>query len=153
MSMFIQVLLCGISAFVFVRSAIPKLRHPRGFVLSVLEYRVLPAALARPYARAVPPLELLTGLLFLYGTGLRSAAALASLLLLSYILAVAVNVARGRDLDCHCFGSGKGRRIGPTLLLQDIGLLASSLGATAAAQGVWTNSPMGARLPAPVMAP
>src|SRR2546429_6271148 len=37
-----------------------------------------------------------------------------------------MNLARGRDLDCHCFGQTLARPIGWGLLLQDLGLLAAS---------------------------
>jgi uncharacterized membrane protein YphA (DoxX/SURF4 family) len=111
---------------VFMASAIPKLRHPRGFVLVVVEYRVLPPHLSRLYARLVPPLEFLVALLVLTGTAVRSAAVVMALLLLSFIVAVGINVARGRDLDCHCFGPTMARPIGRGLVLQDLGLLAAS---------------------------
>jgi putative oxidoreductase len=104
-------------------STIPKLRHPKGFVLAVLEYRVLPPLVSRFYARLVPPLELLLALLFLTGTAVRSAAVVTSLLLLTFVVAISVNVARGRDLDCHCFGTAAMQPIGWRLLLQDSVLL------------------------------
>jgi hypothetical protein len=114
-------------ALVFGVSAIPKLRHPRGFLLVVLIYRVLPPRPGRLYARLLPPLELLIALLLLSGTAVRLAATVAAALLLSFIVAVAVNMRRGRDLDCHCFGHATGRRIGWTLLLQDGALLVACI--------------------------
>jgi hypothetical protein len=54
----IQVLLGVVLACVFLASAVPKLRYPRGFILAVLEYRVLPERLAWLYGRLLPPLEL-----------------------------------------------------------------------------------------------
>ena len=56
---------------IFLTSAVPKLRHPKGFVLAVLEYRVLPPRLSWYYARLVPPLEFLLALLLLSGTAVR----------------------------------------------------------------------------------
>jgi uncharacterized membrane protein YphA (DoxX/SURF4 family) len=116
---------------VFVSAALPKLRHPKGFLLTVLEYRILPEGTSRLYARIVPPFELLAALLLFAGVAVRPAALLLGLLLLSFLIAVGVNLARGRDLDCGCFGSGQAksasRRIGPGLVLQDLGLLAASL--------------------------
>jgi len=122
----LRVLLGG----VFVLSAVPKLRHPKGFILTVLEYRILPPALGEFYARLLPPLELLAALLLLSGAAVRCAAILTSLMLVSFIAGIGINLARGRNLDCGCFGEG-GRRIGPGLLLQDLGLLiASAVSAT-----------------------
>ncbi len=121
---------------IFMASAIPKLRHPNGFVLVVLEYRILPPRLGRPFARLVPPLELFIALLLLSGIAVRLAGAVTSLLLLSFIVAIAINMARGRDLDCHCFGKAARRRIGRDTLLQDGALLSLSIITTARA-GEW----------------
>ena len=38
----IEVLLSAVLGISFLAAAVPKLRHPKGFVLAVLEYRVLP---------------------------------------------------------------------------------------------------------------
>ncbi len=105
---------------VFLASSIPKLRYPRGFVLTVLEYRILPPVFGRIYGWFLPPLELLLALLLLSGTMLRLTSVVLSLLLLSFIIAISINIARGRDLNCHCFGAKKQRKIGWELLVQDI---------------------------------
>src|ERR1051326_5866722 len=93
-----KILLSGVLGIVFLAAAIPKLRHPRGFVLAVLEYRVLPTGLSWFYARLIPPLEFLLALLLLTGTAVLSAAIVTLLLLLSFIAAVGINLVRGRDL-------------------------------------------------------
>jgi uncharacterized membrane protein YphA (DoxX/SURF4 family) len=126
-SMAVELALGAVLGLVFMASAVPKLRHPRGFVLAVLEYRVLPPRLSRLYARLVPPLEFLVALLMLTGTAVRSAAAVMSVLLLSFIVAIGINMARGRDLDCHCFGRATTRTIGWRALLQDVVLLGAAM--------------------------
>lgn len=112
---------------IFVASAIPKLRHPKGFAVAVLAYDVLPPRLARLYAWLVPSLELLVALLLMAGTAARSAAVIASLLLLSFMIAIGLNIARGRDLDCHCFGATIRRRTSWGLVLQDGALLGAAV--------------------------
>ena len=128
-----QVLLSTALGIIFLASAVPKLHHPKGFVLAVLEYRILPPRLSWFYARLLPPLEFLLALLLLTGTAVRSAAALMSVLLLSFIAAVGINLTRGRDLDCHCFGKATRRPIGIgwRLLLQDGALLSAALAVAA----------------------
>lgn len=131
-ALLILVLQLGLSLLlggVFLAAALPKLRHPKGFLLTVLEYRLLPEGASRLYARLLPPLELLVALLLFAGVAARLTALLLALLTVSFLIGVGVNVARGRDLDCGCFGQGKGasRRIGPGVLLQDAGLLAAAL--------------------------
>lgn len=122
-----EVLLSAAMGLIFLAGAVPKLRHPRGFVLAVLEYRVLPLGLSRFYARLIPPLELLLALLLLTGTAVRAAAIVLSVLLLSFIVAIGINLVRGRDLDCHCFGRTSKRLIGWRVLLQDTALLSAAI--------------------------
>jgi uncharacterized membrane protein YphA (DoxX/SURF4 family) len=129
----LQLALSALLGGVFVAAALPKLRHPKGFLLTVLEYRVLPDGLRPIYARLAPPLELLAALLLFAGVGVRAAAALLALLALSFVIGVGANLARGRDLDCGCFGheagkdTSKTRQISLGVLLQDVGLLAAAL--------------------------
>ncbi|GAC1388303.1 MAG: hypothetical protein NVSMB33_17900 [Ktedonobacteraceae bacterium] len=128
--MAIQVLLSIILGICFLAAALPKLRHPKGFVLAVLEYHVLPFRLSRVYARLLPPLECLLGLLLLSGIAVRSAAIVLSLLVLSFIMGVGINLGRGRTLECHCFGKTTKRMIGWKLLLEDIALLCATIALT-----------------------
>lgn len=120
----------------FLVAAVPKLRHPKGFVVAVLAYDVLPPRLGWLYAWLVPPLEILTALLLLSGTAVRSAGLVTVTLLLSFIIAVGINKARGRDLDCHCFGKALQRQVGWKLLLEDGVMLGAAVIMTALA-GEW----------------
>ena len=104
----------------FLVAALPKLAHHRGFTLTVLEYRILPNPIARAYAAAVPLCELFAAILLLSGTAVRSASVGLGFLLLSFLVAVGVNVTRGRKLDCHCFGQSANRQIGWGLLTKRI---------------------------------
>jgi len=131
-----EAILSAVLGIIFLASAVPKLRHPTGFVLAVLEYRVLPPRLSWFYARLVPPLEFLLALLLLTGTAVRPAAAVVSVLLFSFLVAISVNLARGRDLDCHCFGKATRRQIGWRLLLQD-GILLGAAIAVAVVASEW----------------
>ncbi len=128
--MVIQMLLSIILGSSFLAAAVPKLRHPRGFVLAVLEYRVLPSGLSKFYARLLPPLECLLALLLLSGTAVRAAAIVMLLLILSFIIGVGINLVRGRTLDCHCFGKATKRGIGWRLLLEDVALLFAAIALT-----------------------
>jgi hypothetical protein len=112
---------------VFLSSSVPKLRNPRGFVLTVLDYELMAPSLGQFYGRVLPPAELLLALLLLAGTYVHPAALLVSALSASFAAGVAINMRRGRHVDCGCFGKGGSRRIGWGALLQDIGLLAASV--------------------------
>jgi putative oxidoreductase len=139
--MVIEVILSTALGIIFLVSAVPKLRHPNGFILAVLEYRVLSPHLSWFYARLIPPLEFLLALMLLTGTAVRSAAVVMSVLLLSFIIAVGINLARGRDLDCHCFGKAARRPIGWRLLLQDVALLVAAIDVATVASGWVAQEP------------
>jgi len=122
-----QPLLGIVLGAVFVTAAVPKLRRPKTFVLAVMEYRVLPPFFSRQFARIAPSLELLLGMLLLTGTAVRLAAVAAVLLLTSFLIAILVNLARGRRVECNCFGSRSRRETGWGLVFQDLALAGSSL--------------------------
>lgn len=111
----------------FVLAAIPKLVDPRRFVLGVIQYEVLPETASIAVARVIPPLELLVGTALLTGAAPRLAASAAAVLVGAFTGSVALNLLRGRDIDCHCFGRRAERRIGPAVLTQDVALLAAAL--------------------------
>jgi hypothetical protein len=134
----LQIACSLVLAAVFGASAVPKLRHPKGFVLAVLMYRVLPPRLSRSYAMLLPPVELLIALLLVSGTGVRLAAVIAAALLLSFIAAVGLNIKRGRYLDCHCFGRSARRSIGWGLLAKD-GVLLGVATVLAAVATTWVT--------------
>lgn len=96
----------------FAISSVNKFRDLRGFALGVLEYDVLPHGLAITYARLVPFAEFGVGIALLTGVAPVASGLISAALLASFLVAVSINVARGRSLDCHCFGSQGGERIG-----------------------------------------
>ncbi|HEX6819908.1 MAG TPA: MauE/DoxX family redox-associated membrane protein [Ktedonobacterales bacterium] len=126
----VSVLGSALLAGVFLAAALPKLRSPRAFAMTVVEYRILPLRASLILARLLPPLELLAAMLLLAGIVVRWTAVLLALMLASFSLAIAINLARGRELDCGCFGvSAKRvvRRVSASLLMQDAALLGVAL--------------------------
>lgn len=113
--------------FVFFGSALTKMRDPGAFVRGVLNYEVLPRPVAQLVGRVLPALELVTALLLVSGFFLPIAAGLAALLLISFVIALVINAARGRDVPCHCFGANSTSRIGWHSVLRAAILLLPSL--------------------------
>jgi uncharacterized membrane protein YphA (DoxX/SURF4 family) len=103
-----------------------KLADRAGFVQAVLGFGVLPAPLGRLYGRSLPFLELGTAGLLLAGIALPAAAALAVLLLASFVIAVSVALARGQRLACHCFGAASGAQVGRYTLARSVALLCAA---------------------------
>lgn len=114
-------------ATVFAAAAATKLRAPEVFAGVVENYRLLPAALVRPAALALPPAELAAAVGLLVPATRPAAAALAVLLLLLFAAAMAINLARGRrEIDCGCFVGPLRQRVGWPLVGRN--LLLAALG-------------------------
>jgi len=112
----------------FFVAAAEKLRHRRRFVFVVLSYQVLPKTLSRVYGLALPWLEAGVSLALLFGVAVRLAALLALTLLISFTIAILVNIARRRtDLNCGCFGQGRRQRLEGKLVIRNAILILLSL--------------------------
>lgn len=114
---------------VFIAAALPKLTDPPGFAKSIWAYDLFPAWSLPPLALVLPWLELLCGLALCLGLWIRAAAAWVAVLLLSFALALAINLARRHPVDCGCFGASESRTEAEQLIdmrwlvLRDVGLL------------------------------
>jgi uncharacterized membrane protein YphA (DoxX/SURF4 family) len=115
-----------------------KLRTIRSFVLTVMEYRILPPTAAASFGRLLPLAEITCGCLLLAGALERPASTGASALFLAFAVGVGVNLARGRAIDCGCFGS-RARPIGWRVLVQDV-LLLSGAGALSVFSSGWSGA-------------
>jgi uncharacterized membrane protein YphA (DoxX/SURF4 family) len=118
------ILLRWLLAVIFLRSSFGKLRDRQGFISIVLDYYLLPSQWAHRFALILPWAELAIGLLLLFGLGVKVAAGLSALLLLAFIIAIGLNLARGRkDLKCGCAGARRSRTISGKLLARNVALL------------------------------
>src|SRR5438128_2417845 len=88
---------------IFVAAAIPKIADPRSFAHMIYNYKLLPASLGNLAALWMPWVELLAGLALILGVWRRGATLLVGLLLVVFIGAIAINLARGHAIDCGCF--------------------------------------------------
>lgn len=133
-------------AFVFLAAAIPKLLSPADFALALRNYRLLPARLNERVANWLPRLELALALALLLGLAMRAAAGLALAALLTFVGSVAINLARGRRIECGCYSAASPRTIGWWLVGRDVvlalGALLVLLGApqqTLAVSALWSD--------------
>ena len=106
-------------AAIFLIAGISKLFDHKGAIEAIESYQILPQPLARWFAPSLSYSEIAVGFALLLGLWTRIAAVLAMVLLLGFIIAVAVNLMRGRNLDCHCFGKLNQEKIGPTVLFRN----------------------------------
>ena len=88
---------------IFVAAAIPKIADPPSFAHMVYNYRLLPGGAVNLLAIVLPWIEMLAGLALIVGFWKRTAAGLSAVLLLLFIGALSVNLARGNPVNCGCF--------------------------------------------------
>lgn len=99
-------------ATALIAAGTPKFHNSSAFVQGVIQYDVLPAGLARWYGRLLPLFEVSTGVFLFLGVEIHASAALSAAILLSFAVAVSVNIARGRRIPCFCFGTDPSRELG-----------------------------------------
>lgn len=121
-----------IVGFVFLLAGGAKLPRRNEFERAVRAYGLLPSGFVRPVARALPGVEVALGVLMLLGLGTAPVASFVGVTLLAFSLAVALNLARGRDLDCGCFAVGAPRHIGWPLIARNLVLIGMTAAVAAA---------------------
>ena len=120
----------GVLFVVFLLAGVAKLRDRGGTAAAVVAFGV-PRRLARPVSVLLPAMELVTaGLLVSSATALVGAL-IASALLTTFTVAIAVSLAHGRRPPCRCFGQMSAEPVGGRTLLRNAVLLAAA-GALAA---------------------
>lgn len=87
----------------FVVASLPKIVDPPSFAHMIYNYRILPGALINSAALVMPWVELIAGIALILGVWKRSAGAIIGSMLVVFIVAIAINLARGNAIDCGCF--------------------------------------------------
>lgn len=125
---------------VFLVAAVGKLRKPSRFVAALRGYELVPSMLSGPVAAGLMVIELLVGISLLSGWSLDVGVVVAGGLLLSFFVAVEINLRRGRLVPCGCFGSAS-ERISPRTLAR-LGLLMLAAIGLAVVQLLSSPSPL-----------
>ena len=107
----------------FGAAALHKLRDLRAFTASVRDYRILPGAAAPPVAWTLVAAEISLVAALLVPAADPGGPLLALALLSLYGAAIALNLARGRHIDCGCLGPAHRQPLTRWLLARN-GLLA-----------------------------
>ena len=92
-------------SLVFLLACAHKILEPQAFAVDVATYQILPLALVNLMAIVLPWMELAAGLMLLAGWRTRAAALLVSGMMVMFLVAISIAVARGLDMSCGCFAS------------------------------------------------
>lgn len=89
----------------FVGAAWHKIASPAAFAVDVATYDILPLSLVNLVAITLPWIEVAAGLMLLLGWRTRPASLLVAGMMLVFIAALGIALARGLDMSCGCFAS------------------------------------------------
>jgi len=91
---------------VFIYASLDKISHPDLFAEAVYNYQLLPDEAINLVAIWLPWLEMGSGLLLLLGVWVRGSILVLTCLMVVFLAAMGINVARGLDIYCGCFTVG-----------------------------------------------
>jgi putative oxidoreductase len=107
----------------FIYSAVTKILDIDYFVKALENYKLLPEASLNYAALFIPWLELIIGLFILAGIFVKESALLGGILMILFIAAVSIALARGLDIECGCFGTKDGSRVGILKIIENFLIL------------------------------
>ena len=85
-------------------AGIVKIQNPEAFIKIVKAYNLLPEGLVVLWGIFLPYIELMAGVFLFFGLWHKSAVLSSSGLFLTFAVAVSINILRGADIACGCFG-------------------------------------------------
>ncbi len=95
-----------ILGLVLLVAGLLKYQHLGKSQMAVRAYELLPISFANFLGITLPFLEIAVGALLIIGAATRIAAAIAGLLMLTFLFGISQAWARGLSIDCGCFGGG-----------------------------------------------
>ena len=107
----------------FIISSIPKISALNQFTKTVYQFKLLPEFFVPYFSVLLPIIELFLGLCLCLGIYIRWSARALSLLVLSFIGAITINLIRGVSINCGCFGNLFNEVLGWEALARDFLLL------------------------------
>lgn len=113
----------------FVLASWHKIAVPHDFAIDVATYAILPLSLVNPVAIVLPWVELAAGLMLLLGARVRAGSLLVAAMMVVFLAALGIALARGLDMSCGCFAS-QGAESDPIswlTVLRDVAWLALSV--------------------------
>ncbi len=112
---------------IFITAGIPKILDTASFAGAVYNYHLLPDVFINIFAICLPWLEVIVGSLLILGIWMQGTVILYTLLMVAFIAALSLNIARGLDISCGCFSTEPGDIIDMRTILRDLFILSASL--------------------------
>ena len=121
---YIQYAVLSIIALFFIVAAVPKLANPEAFAESISNYQIVPGYLINLMAIYLPWVELFAGISLFSRVTRKAGLSLIFIMLLVFIAAQSIALAKGLDITCGCFSVSEGsKKAGLSGILQNLVLL------------------------------
>lgn len=105
---------------IFIYAGITKVLNPAAFAEDIDNYQMLPYILVNVAAIVLPWIEIIAGLLIVFGRYLTVSSFIIIFLNVIFIFAIASAMARGLDINCGCFSvADHGSKVGWQRLVED----------------------------------
>lgn len=92
--------------FIFIYAGVEKISDPESFAISISNYRLLPTITLNFLAVTLPWIELVSGVLLLFGISVKENSTIIFSMLLIFTIGIIISLFRGLSIDCGCFGKG-----------------------------------------------
>jgi len=112
-----------IIGFIFLYAGMEKVSDPSGFARAINNYKLLPFSLTNISALILSWTEVSAGILLVFGVRVKENAFIISALLGIFTVAITISLFRGLNIDCGCFGTMSGTKIGILKLLENLLML------------------------------
>jgi uncharacterized membrane protein YphA (DoxX/SURF4 family) len=120
-------LICRLTlAIIFFYAGIEKIINPGDFAVAIYNYQLLPDCAINLSAIFLPWLEVFIAASLVAGIYTRGATLISALLFLTFATALTINLLRGLDISCGCFGVSSGN-INWLYLERDLSLFCMSV--------------------------
>lgn len=117
-------------AAIFVVAGFGKIMDPPGFAHEIHNHGLMPGVAVNALALVLPWVEVVAGVALFVGIGRRASTRIMGVLLVVFVIALTINLVRGRPVDCGCFGGPKipktdAQRLGDMkfAIARDLGML------------------------------
>ena len=89
----------------FIGACLHKIAEPESFALDIATYGILPLVAINLVAIVLPWIELFVGAMLIAGWRVRAASLLVAAMMVVFLAALCIALARGLDMSCGCFAS------------------------------------------------
>lgn len=108
---------------VFIFTGISKIISPQVFIRDIMNYDMLPYWSVNIFAIILPWIEVVVGVLFVFGIAVRANTILLGAMLLVFNVGIAAAWARGLNIDCGCYADVAKQAVGWEKLLENFAMI------------------------------